>query len=210
MGDWRETLFFWRGGLTLEGSSLVWAGAWVAGVEGECPSETEFTESDNVFSLSTPFEKGTLNAEHLNGLAPAWKGEYKLEGSYYSDVEHAAQFESPSDEDKAALSTPVDKADKTPSDTEGDKAALSETLLCVAKGDTEFGKFVSHGVLSFKAEGKAQLTLARRYIGDKDARVKWTLDDIAGHIDTAHRQAPWAQLPCKLPRKKAQSKRKRQ
>ena len=174
---------------------MVWAGAWVAGVEGECPSNTDFNESENVFSLSSPFEKNVeskLNAEQFHGLTPAWNGEYKLDNGEglgtYSDLEHVSQF-------------------VFPSDTE-DKAACQE-LLCVAKGNTEFGKFMSHGVLSFTDEGEVQLTLARRYIGDKDPRVKWKLDDIAGHIDDTHRQAPWNQLPCKLARKKA-SKRKRQ
>ena len=87
-----------------------------------------------------------------------------------------------------------------------------------ARGSTEFGEFVSLGRLepggeapSFiesplrtKAEYEAwlltrraepQLTLARRYIADKDSRVKLSAQQVADLCGS--RQAPWEALPWK-------------
>ena len=77
--------------------------------------------------------------------------------------------------------------------------------FCVvgAQGTTEFGPFVSLGLLEPHGEGH-RLTLARRYIADKDPRVKMTADAVARRVaaatsvDGAHRKAPWMALPWKV------------
>ena len=65
-GNWKETLFFWRGGLTLEspkkgkrgGGRLVWKGTWVGCQDDELPSEDDFRSSPNKFELKMPCPAG--------------------------------------------------------------------------------------------------------------------------------------------------------
>ena len=69
-GDWRETIFYWRGLLTgatndskedgrtddseestFAAKRLVWEGTWVGSEEPTCPSKEEFVASENKFKL---------------------------------------------------------------------------------------------------------------------------------------------------------------
>jgi len=50
--------------------------------------------------------------------------------------------------------------------------------LVFAKGTNEFGPFISAGWM----KPGCRLTLARRYLGESDARVKWTLDDLKENV----------------------------
>ncbi|CAJ1946342.1 unnamed protein product [Cylindrotheca closterium] len=50
--------------------------------------------------------------------------------------------------------------------------------LVFAKGTNEFGPFISAGWM----RPGCRLTLARRYLDESDARVKWTLDDLKNNV----------------------------
>jgi hypothetical protein len=52
-------------------------------------------------------------------------------------------------------------------------ATAAAAAAAAACGSTEFGPFVSFGVLEPDAQGGSVLTLARRYLSDKDSRLAW-------------------------------------
>ena len=124
---------------------FYWRGQWSKGTwqgswvasEDGLPSDADFQESTSTFKLSA--EKGEL--------AGKLAGSYKLDNgdgpADYSDIEHIVH------------ATPVTSKAGTP------------LVVVGARGDTEFGKFLSMGVLV-----GTTLTLARRYIDDKDPRNK--------------------------------------
>lgn len=75
--------------------------------------------------------------------------------------------------------------------------------LCAARGNTEFGEFVSLGKFVRAADGTLTLTLARRYIGDRDPRRKQTAEGVLGRIqaggpDAGHCETPWTALPWRV------------
>lgn len=64
--NWKTTLFFWRGDLSLEQKTkrakrrLVWRGTWVGSGEDELPTDEEFKTSQNTFELNGPADSGCL------------------------------------------------------------------------------------------------------------------------------------------------------
>ena len=68
--------------------------------------------------------------------------------------------------------------------------------LVVAKGANEFGPFVSIGRLEggLGRDDDQTLTLARRYLDERDERAKWTIEQLLEAIDEADVTAcaaPW-------------------
>ena len=175
MNDWKETLFCWKGLLKRKGNPaiLTWKGTWVGNEEASTlPSKDDFQASVNTFELeSSPVELGPevekedldlgmLRASSLVGKELSWKGQYKLDNGCgledYSDESHICRF------------TEIKVKGRGKGGEIGEEGG--EVIVAKASGDTEFGKFVSYGVLEDVGEGKVQLTLCRRYVSDDDPR----------------------------------------
>ena len=156
--DWRQSAFYWRGAV----SGSTWEGAWVASDEG-LPSDADFAASTNTFklvcstALSNVYPCGAR--EHGGGT---FTGEYKLDNgdgpADYSDLEHEI----------FAYNGPP-----------GHHPAAHSWAVVGACGDTEFGRFVSLGVLDGEVSGGvpgddtySRLTLVRRYIAEDDPRLR--------------------------------------
>ena len=81
-------------------------------------------------------------------------------------------------------------------------------LSLFAKGTTEFGRFISRGVVRRRriaSDGTShlELTLARRYVSDTDWRWSQTLSsDLVDPSDTS----PWLAVAAKPPRRPAKRK----
>ena len=201
--DWRQPVFYWRG--TISGSK--WEGTWVASEAG-LPSDADFAASTNAFKLvcSTPvFESvGSLQSPGLggNGGSGTFTGSYKLDNGEgpadYSDLEHE-----------------ISVNNGPPSH----HPAVHSWAVVGACGDTEFGRFVSLGVLDGTGEPHtltgpggfpntgstySRLTLARRYIAEDDPRngmsAKQVVDRLASlGMEEWAMNAPWLVLPWKVP-----------
>jgi len=152
--DWRATLFVWRGALNRAEDKVTWKGSWVGATTATVSDLTaeDFNESENQFELSANLVLTDDASDTPDGLVGGMRGE--LTGWYlldngdghgrHSDLQHSFQIYN--------------------------VAASSETPgaeVCVAVGDTEFGRFVSLGSVTGAAESKT-LTLCRRYVEDAD------------------------------------------
>ena len=188
--DWRGPLFYWRG--TVAGTT--WEGRWVASDAG-LPSEEEFATSENTFKLECSADLATLGSlrvrESMKEEEPPQfvSGSYKLDNGEgladYSDLEHKLW----------AVDGPPSHHPST-----------HEWAAVGACGDTEFGRFVSLGRLDKPSEGRyTRLTLARRYIDEKDPRTAMGPSDVVRRVagvgeDSWAMDAPWLALPWKVPR----------
>ena len=180
MCDWRDTLFCWRGVLSAtEGGGgkerVMWSGTWVGSEDGELPTQDQFEQSKNKFQLSA---EAALAA--VAGSEVVWKGWYKLDnGDGLDNVEdwsHACAFGEP-----AAAAVPSE----TEAASAGDADAVGSCVVA-AKGTTEFGQFISRGRLVDDT-----LVLCRRYVDDKDARLKEELPMAVEAARRDHAAAPW-------------------
>ena len=166
--DWRAPLFYWRG---TTGENGGWVGTWVASEEG-LPSDAEFKAAPTTFSLVA--DKALTNYGHTGSFV---SGSYKLDQGdglgNYSDLLHIFHVRA----------------------TDNDKG--SDGVVVGACGNTEFGRFISLGVLELRGS-QTQLTLARRYIADNDPRAKLTAAEVAS-LPGQNCQAPWVDdLPWKV------------
>jgi hypothetical protein len=167
--EWRRTLFAWHGVLHTDepGASLTWKGAWVPLESSQSMCEpSHFATSENKFDLTS-----TLAARHecshdldsaktwQAGPSGEWHGWYLLDQDdgagpkRYEDTEH-----------KFGLYT-------IPVEVGSAEHEAERVSVCVATGNTEFGRFVSLGRAVGTGE-RAVLTLCRRYVADDDARAK--------------------------------------
>lgn len=193
MGDWKETLFVWRGDLYCSpAGEVTWKGSWV-GTQNpidEFPSPEDFRSSENLFELTCSVNKLTLSSLKLRTSRSdiTWRGHYLLDNGggpeKFEDFEHDCCF------------LPIDGALLPDNMNTASDKEHSCALYVVARGKTEFGEFVSRGVVlpSSKGtetdtgaegdEGSARplgltLTLARRYVRSGDPRLKGALDSHA-------------------------------
>lgn len=167
--DWRTPLFYWRGALAVEAGALRWRGTWVASADG-LPTDADFEASPNTFSLAT----AAADAAPRDARAmPAWSF---TAGSYLLD--NGGGLEETADLLHGCAARTVDG-----------------TRVVAAVGDTAFGRFLSLGVLA----DDGALTLARRYVGDDDARAGWAEAARVLDEELATPGAPWADLPWRLP-----------
>ena len=149
-----------------------WTGTWVASEEG-LPNDSDFLASPTTFALVS--DKSLVNFSHV-GSASFVSGSYKLDQgdglNSYSDISHEFHLRSTNDD-------------------EGSDGIVG------ACGNTEFGRFISIGVLEPRGS-TAQLILARRYIADNDPRAKLTAAEVAA-LAGLHSGAPWVEgLPWKV------------
>ena len=158
----------WRGKLKFSLGGLVeWKGTWVGmGPEDSFPTDEDFVGSENAFS-----QQIDMNGEDR------WvcSGTYLLDNGdgheSFSDIAHALYV--------------IRKGDQGVIDLAAPSPPLSAPLYVVAAGKTEFGNFFSKGCITMvnrkpdkeavKNEEHIQdqvwtLTLARRYLPDKDPR----------------------------------------
>jgi hypothetical protein len=170
--DWKETVFFWRGLLQLsdggQQQKLKWNGTWVAGTAAAgLPGASEFAASATTFALTgvlppqMPGIRLSANGDRLSpsAMTARFKGAYLLDNGDgprpYTDHAHSFQM----------------------------FRASAETVHVVAKGTTEFGPFISAGRLDHVPDDTTgnvvTLTLARRYLEDRDKRVRWGMVQLA-------------------------------
>ena len=182
--DWRQPAFYWRGTVT----GCTWQGTWVASAEG-LPSNSDFEESANTFKLECSVALASKQT-HRTGGSGTFSGSYKLDNGDglddYSDLQH----------DFFAINGPPSH-----------HPACHDWAVVGACGDTEFGRFVSLGMLDGKGEGEdtyGRLTLVRRYLADDDPRVGMSAEQVASRVastgpDEWAINAPWLALPWKAP-----------
>ena len=189
--DWRQSAFYWRGAV----SGTTWEGTWVASEVG-LPSDADFAASTNTFKLECSTNLSRVHNPPAGGQAGGGKftGSYKLDNgdgpADYSDLEHEI----------FAYNGPPDH-----------HPAVHSWAVVGACGDTEFGRFVSLGVLDGKAPGECRgndtytrLTLVRRYIADDDPRNGMSAEEVARRVSSCGKDegfinAPWLALPWKVP-----------
>ena len=197
---WKHTLFIWRG--VLDTKERTWKGAW-CGTEdalSQFPSDEEFEQSDNRFDLTIAnreegTEEFTLSGYYFldNGNGP----------QKYYDIKHTVGFfdVNGKEEDKNANDDDDDDDDAEKGSEVGIAKLLANNPLCTAKGETEFGRFISKGVVSKNTSGQSVLTLARRYLPARDARGNMSLLQVLGEVNPSNRDHPWTDLPHTIKKK---------
>lgn len=183
MGDWRDTLFVWRGVVSQaeKSSRARWAGRWVA-VEGcrdaraaPTPSGNAFSQADAAFDVAGVVVSGSwagnrvytkppeVRFEENNGrgwqLADGEDGELH----WHRDGTHVVRL--------------VDDVRYGEANPYADKLAL-------AVGRNDFGAFISVGMSHISGDGN-ELTLARRYLAPGDVRAKWSLEDLQKEVEAS-------------------------
>lgn len=214
MSDWRDTLFFWKGALVLDNEAQTWSfeGTW-CGIEAPvartafnlCPTTADFSASAaNIFSVKGSIAEDSSSTSSvgfaLDGGGAENGGSYLLDNGEglapHGDDEHALHF---------TLQT-----------TEG---LLSHGVSVVAKGGNEFASFVSLGWATPTAASAEALapsikhydsTLARRYIGSRDPRVKMAPADLLSEVSQLERGTPWNAAVLATKWKKLAEKKKKQ
>ena len=187
--DWRTPLFYWRGKVSNKKS---WSGTWVASADG-LPSDADFAASANTFTLTCSKNIGTMS-DGPSGTADAptatLTGSYKLAGDGQeeeSDIKHSICVQ-----DGPAVGTPF-----------GD----SEWVSVAGRGTNRFGKFLSLGKMVRTNDGEHVLTLARRYLAEKDPRCTMSAQKALGRVSGEEEgpemwacEEPWLALPWKVPK----------
>ena len=161
---WRDTLFFWRGSLTLHDASVSWEGTWV-GSDGAEPPDASFAEAGactfavrgpagDVASFLAPDGAGGAGAvPRLLGTDDGTRGRFD-----FAFAESAYELDDAQKTDDAHQLVVVSGGRGT-----ADVAAF---------GHNEFGRFISFGTASAGADARTViLTLARRYLRDDDPRA---------------------------------------
>jgi hypothetical protein len=122
--SWRDTLFCWKGILSCENNEFQYNGTWVGSEDLTLPSKEQFHHSKNTFLLkSNQIKKESLFIDNIiNNKELIWKGSYLLD--------NGTGLDSFSDIENKTLTGIIN--------INGIK------IICiVAKGITEFGKFIS-------------------------------------------------------------------
>ncbi|KAL3929229.1 MAG: hypothetical protein SGBAC_012305 [Bacillariaceae sp.] len=199
-GSWRDTLYVWDGIMLEVGWDLVkkdgekeakkteiplnWKGAWIP--RENCADAKKAEAPKRV--------GGAIDVESLNHFEV--NGSAKPVEVQKTDDEKKADDENPSTAipHEASFTDGTgwemgDGADKKTHKDEVHELLLSNVKwmgnmrdqrdnLVFAKGTNEFGPFISAGWM----RPGCRLTLARRYLDESDARVKWTLDDLKRNV----------------------------
>jgi hypothetical protein len=179
---WQDTLYIWDGIVTVDDKtadgakklkdvSVSWEGTWVP-VE-DCPDASkadapkrnafaEYVDSDFLFSVSG---KASLQEDAEEQLFVA-----KLAEGDGWDMEESGKKEKHQDKEHDVMVKNLRWS--------GNMFDQTENLI-VAKGNNEFGTFLSVG---WMRPGN-RWTLARRYLSDEnDSRAKWTLQELQDAI----------------------------
>ena len=214
MTDWKETLFVWKGILTIvDSNNIEWKGSWVStnDVINSFPTDDDFATSENNFVLySSTITKHNNDSIDINFD----RGHYLLDNGSglekFSDINHNLYCIKHTD----------------------------DRWYCYAKGDTEFGPFISKGVAKRNNDVDCDdsndncinsisysLTLARRYVySKKDSRLNLPIETSTRQMieelssstssssssttTTTDEPKPWLDLPMK-DKKKPSKKRDR-
>ena len=170
MASWRDTLFIWKG--LLKGAA--WDGQWIgidsADALGATPSAKDFSESLNNFSLTLEGgEEGKFSSSEIKPGVEVWA---TAGAGYLLDQNDGQGHKRYNDAQHRVRFCREQNSD----------------WLVVASGKNEFAPFVSLG----KYGKDGELILARRYLDEKDERVRWTLEDLAVEVGSAiDIAAPW-------------------
>ncbi len=141
-------------------AGLTWAGTWLGSFPLDNTRTTTATTSQSVCEASPSTFKLQLRkvAKRKRGddggsvsLTGVWTGWYNMDGCEYRDHRHEL------------LQDPIVGPDK------------DGPTLVVAKGNTEFGRFVSTGSYDRRSR---MLVLHRRYVQDDDPRTNLTLPSV--------------------------------
>ena len=182
--DWRTPLFYWRGNC----NETSWSGTWVASAEG-LPSDADFAASANTFTLSCSENISTMS-DGPSGTADApaatLTGSYKGDGQEdISDIKHSICVQ-----EGPAMGGPM-----------GDSGWVS----VAGRGTNRFGKFLSLGKMVRTNDGEHVLTLARRYLAEKDPRCTMSAQKALGRVSGEEEgkdmwacEEPWLALPWKV------------
>ena len=188
MDEWKETLFVWRGFVEAgnEEGEIVFEGTWVGQEKkADFPTNEEFENSENKFKLVGRNEKMSKKGpidEFFGAKSKSDKKESKEMKIEVKKDEDGA----PKDDEKMVIrfdnirsSYLLDNGDGLKSYKDVEHVLYMDDFsskhpnyaVACAYGRTEFGEFVSKGYVDKEtAPGKTLLTLARRYIEDKDPR----------------------------------------
>ena len=170
MASWRDTLFIWKGSL----KGAAWDGQWIgidnADALGATPSAKDFSESLNNFSLTLErVEEGKFSSSEIK---PGVEVRATAGAGYLLDQNDGQGHKRYNDAQHRVRFCREQNSD----------------WLVVASGKNEFAPFVSLG----KYGKDGELILARRYLDEKDERVRWTLEDLAEEVGSAiDIAAPW-------------------
>lgn len=192
-GSWRDTLYIWDGIIVEVGWDLVkedkeekkdeipleWKGTWVPcedcpdakkaeapkryGGQLEVESANHFQVSGTAKALPKPEETDDENpttaVPHEASLVggDGWDMGEGDEKKKYTDEVHDLLF--------ANIKWMGNMRDQRDN-------------LVFAKGENEFGPFISAGWM----RPGCRLTLARRYLDESDARVKWSLEELGSNV----------------------------
>ena len=219
MTDWKETLFVWKGILTIVNNNNVeWKGTWVStnDEKNNFPTDDDFASSKNNFELySSTITKHNNDSIDINFDR----------GHYLLDNGNGLEKFSDSDHNLYCIKHTDDR------------------WYCFAKGDTEFGPFISKGIAinnNVNCDDNNDsdndndvnstsyiLTLARRYVySKKDSRLNLPIETSTRQMieelssstssssssssttTTDNEPKPWLDLPMK-DKKKPSKKRDR-
>jgi len=196
--SWRDTLFVWSGPLEKIGDGTIsWRGTWV-GVDSADANKAEAPDHGAFAASKAHFEVDAQGGSVPPVLSFCGGKGWELDQGggegmqLYHDTTHNVRL---NHGEKPAFSASPSVVTWLPVAPGAHTAArASQSTLVLASGKNDFAKFISLGWSRTDAASQARtLTLARRYLDDKDVRCGWALDDLAreaGGWDPAGKP-PW-------------------
>ena len=178
--SWRDTLYVWDGILEVKDplpgtkeSSLNWDGVWVG-----CENCADAKKADAPKRVGAARDVDSANHFSINGKAnpiggdegsitdsTAYPHEASLVGGEGWDMGEGSEKKKYLDESHNVLLSNLR--------WKGNMRDQRDNLV-FAKGRNDFGDFVSAGWM----RPGSRITLARRYLEEDDARIKWSLEDL--------------------------------
>ncbi|KAJ1482690.1 hypothetical protein T484DRAFT_1897308 [Baffinella frigidus] len=187
--SWMDTLFVWCGKVEELGDGRVsWRGTWV-GVDSADAKKAEAPNSGDFAASKAHFEVEAQGGSEVVLSFFGGKGWELDQGDgegmqLYHDTVHNVSL---SQSEQSAQAHTFSSAPSVvtwllPVAKPGAQTAAraSQPALVVASGHNDFAKFISLGWTRTESSSQTRtLTIARRYLDDKDVRCGWTLDDLA-------------------------------
>ena len=183
--SWRDTLFVWSGPLEeIWDGSISWRGTWV-GVESADANKAEAPDHGAFAASKAHFEVDAKGGSVPPVLSFCGGKGWELDQGdgegmqLYYDTMHNVRL---NHSEQSAFSSSPSVVTWLPAAKPGAHTAAraSQSKLVLASGKNDFAKFISLGWTRTDASSQTRtLTLARRYLDDKDVRCGWALDDLA-------------------------------
>lgn len=232
--SWRDTLFIWRGPFTrelaqAESSDIKpihmwrWKGRWI-GVDAGGEADAKAPKTADFANTELPKFEGLGNVADVADVEGGFDREY----SSNPDIDNRGNSDDDPMNPLKGIGWQLDNGDGLTWFTDENIVIRVEKNLVVAAGRNEFGPFISAGVVSgyryafddewhgpYKASKHEtrDVMLARRYLDAKDARAKWSLNELLSEIKAGWSNAkdhPWnAPAMSSNTMKKSDLKRKR-